>query len=282
MGLVQDKVALITGGARGQGRAHALTLAREGGRVVLFDAPGGVDSVTYPLATSSELDSTVSELRAMGADVEGVEGDVRSSADLERAVSVAVEAFGRIDILIANAGVWTACPFWELTDESWNDTVDINLGGVWRAARAVAPRMIERGSGSIVMTASINGHEPGFNYAHYTASKFGVVGLMKAVALELAPYGVRCNAVSPGAIATPMTDHQAGWDLMAGHEGGSREDWHRGGRSFNALRGLGMMPPEVVAHAALFLCSEQASAITGVAIPVDAGHLLLTGSNPNP
>jgi NAD(P)-dependent dehydrogenase (short-subunit alcohol dehydrogenase family) len=207
---------------------------------------------------------------------------VRSQTAMDDAVSQGITAFGKIDILIANAGIWTIQPFWELSDETWDSVVDVNLGGTWRSAKAVAPHMIERGSGSIVMVSSVNGFEPGANYAHYTASKFGVIGLMKTVALELAPYGVRCNAVCPGAVRSGMTDNQGGWDLFAGHPGGTPQDLIDGGHSFTALRGHTFMEPESIAGTAVFLNSSLAASVTGSAVVVDAGHLLLTGINPNP
>lgn len=142
--------------------------------------------------------------------------------------------------------------------------------------------MIERKSGSIVITSSVNGLEPGRNYSHYVAAKHGVVGLMKNIALELAPFGIRCNSINPGAIKTPMTDHQGAWDMFAGREGGTEADMIAGGYHFHALKGTTFMPPEVIADTALYLNSHLAASVTGVTIPVDAGHLLLTGINPDP
>jgi NAD(P)-dependent dehydrogenase (short-subunit alcohol dehydrogenase family) len=142
--------------------------------------------------------------------------------------------------------------------------------------------MISRTSGSIVITASINGLEPGPTYAHYAAAKHGVIGLMKNIALELAPHGVRCNAIAPGAIRTAMTDHQAARDLFAGHPGGTEADLIAGGYHFGALRGTTFLPPEVIADAALYLNSDLAAAVTGITLPVDAGHLLLPGMNMAP
>lgn len=142
--------------------------------------------------------------------------------------------------------------------------------------------MIERQSGSIVITSSVNGLEPGMNYAHYVATKHGVIGLMKNIALELAPHGIRCNSINPGAIRTPMTDQQGAWDMFAGHEGGTPDDLIEGGYHFHALKGHSFMPPEVIANTALYLNSDLAASVTGVTIPVDAGHLLLTGVNQEP
>jgi SDR family mycofactocin-dependent oxidoreductase len=282
MGLLEGKTALITGAARGMGRAHALTCAREGADVVLVDAPGQLSSVPYPLGTEEELRETAALVEKEDRRALVVPGDVRSQADLDGAVSLALSELGRIDILIANAGVWYTQNFWELSETAWSETIETNLGGVWRSAKAVAPTMIDQGSGSLVLTASINGLESGPTYAHYAASKHGVIGLMKSLAVELAPHGIRCNALCPGPTRTPMTNQQAAWDLFAGHPGGTEEDMLRAGYNFLALKGVNWLTPQAQADAALFLNSDLAASITGVALPVDAGHLVLPGHNPAP
>jgi SDR family mycofactocin-dependent oxidoreductase len=282
MGLLDGKVALITGGARGQGRAHALTSAREGADVVLVDIADQLETVPYAMATADDLAETVRQVEALDRRALAVTADVRDQGQLDEAVRRGIAEFGKIDILIANAGIWTQGPFWELSEQSWDEMIGVNLTGVWKSAKAVAPHMIERQSGSIVITSSVNGLEPGLNYAHYVAAKHGVIGLMKNIALELAPHGVRCNSINPGAIKTPMTDHQGAWDMFAGHEGGTEADLIEGGYHFHALKGMTFMPPQVIADTALYLNSDLAAAVTGVTIPVDAGHLLLTGVNPAP
>lgn len=282
MGLLDGKVALITGGARGQGRAHALTSAREGADVVLVDIADQIESVPYRMATQDDLAETVRQVEALDRRALSVTADVRDQGQMDEAVRRGIAEFGKIDILIANAGIWTQGPFWELSEQSWDEMIGVNLTGVWKSAKAVAPHMIERQTGSIVITSSINGLEPGMNYAHYVADKHGVIGLMKNIALELARYGVRCNSINPGAIKTPMTDHQGAWDMFAGHEGGTEADMIEGGYHFHALKGMTFMPPQVIADTALYLNSDLAAAVTGVTIPVDAGHMLLTGVNPDP
>jgi NAD(P)-dependent dehydrogenase (short-subunit alcohol dehydrogenase family) len=165
---------------------------------------------------------------------------------------------------------------------SREEMIGVNLTGVWKSAKAVAPHMIERQSGSIVITSSTNGLEAGQNYAHYVAAKHGVIGLMKNIALELAPYGIRCNSINPGAIKTPMTDHQGAWDMFAGHPGSTEQDMIDGGYHFTALKDTTFMDPQVIADTALYLNSDLAAKVTGVTIPVDAGHLILPGINPQP
>ncbi len=282
MGLLEGKVAFITGGAQGQGRAHALACAREGADVVLLDVAKQLDGVGHPMASPEILAETVAEVEKLDRRAVSRIGDVRSQADVDAAVAEGLATFGKIDILIANAGIWTKGRFWELTDETWNQTLDINLSGVWRSAKAVAPHMIERQSGSIVITSSINGLEPGMDYAHYVSAKHGLVGLMKNIALELAPHGIRCNSLHPAAVNTPMANYQAAWDLLAGHEGGTEEDMIAGVRHFHALKGSTLIEPEAIADAAVFLNSDLARSITGATLPVDAGHMILTGHNHAP
>lgn len=196
----------MTGAARGQGRAHALTLARHGADIIAVDIASQIDSAPYGLSTPDNLAQTASDIEALDRRVLGVQADVRSQDQLDAAVSRGLAEFGQIDILIANAGIWAMAPFWEITETQWADMIGTNLSGVWRSAKAVAPHMIERKTGAIVMTSSVNGLEPGMNYAHYVTAKHGVIGLMRNVALELAPHGIRCNAISPGAIDTGAID----------------------------------------------------------------------------
>jgi SDR family mycofactocin-dependent oxidoreductase len=280
--MLEGKVALITGGSRGLGRAHALTCAREGADVIIVDIADQMDTVPYKMATQEDLDETVAQVEAYDKRALAIKADVRVQLELDEAVSRGIAEFGKIDILIANAGIWTQAPFWELTDDQWDEMLGVNLTGVWKSAKAVTPHMIQRQSGSIVITSSTNGLEAGLNYAHYVAAKHGVIGLMKNIALELAPYGIRCNSINPGAIKTPMTDHQGAWDMFAGHPGGTEADMMEGGYHFAALKGTTFMDPQVIADTALYLNSGLAAKVTGVTIPVDAGHLILTGVNPSP
>jgi SDR family mycofactocin-dependent oxidoreductase len=282
MGMLDGQVVFVTGGGRGQGRAHAVASAREGADVALFDCVHDIDTVGYPLAHRADLEETASLVESAGRRALRFVGDVRSQADLDQAVAKTISEFGQLDALVANAGIWATGPFWELSDDQWSDMIDICLTGVWRSAKAVAPHMIDRQRGSIVMTSSVDGLEPGGIYAHYTAAKHGVLGLMKSVALELAPHGPRCNSVNPGAVDTPMLDNQPGYDLISGHPGGTRDDLVEGGHRFNVLKNTALLDPIDIANAAVFLNSDLAARITGTTLLVDAGHMLLTGYNHNP
>ncbi|GAA4168901.1 mycofactocin-coupled SDR family oxidoreductase [Gryllotalpicola koreensis] len=284
MGLLEGKTVLITGGSRGQGRQHALVSAREGADIIIVDTLEQIGSVAYPMATQADIDETVRQVEALDRRILPVVGDVRKQAELDAAVEKGIAEFGKIDCLIANAGIFSLAPSWELDEQAWDDMIAVNLTGVWKSAKAVLPHMIERGTGSIVMTSSINGLEPGENYVHYCAAKYGVVGVMKTIALEVAKYGIRVNSVHPGAILTPMTSWQGAWDMMSGKAAGegTEEDLVAAGYSFHALKGAGMLHPHVIADAALWLNSDLAAAVTGISVPVDAGHLLQPGYNANP
>jgi len=280
MGMLDGKVAFITGGARGQGRAHAVTCAREGADVIIIDILDQLPTVAYKLAAQADLDETVRQVRAHGRRALAVKADVRSQKELDAAVAAGIAEFGGIDILIANAGIWTLGSFWELTDEQWEEMIAVNLTGVWKSAKAVTPHMIGRRTGSIVIIASVNALEAGQFTAHYVAAKHGLIGLMKNIALELAPYGIRCNAISPGAVKTPMTSHQGALDMFAGHPGGTEDDMTEAGHHYTMLKGTSWLDPQAIADTALYLNSDLAATVTGVTIPVDAGHLTLSGYNP--
>lgn len=282
MGLLEGKVALVTGAARGQGRAHAVTCAREGADVIVVDVARQLSTVLYPMATSDDLAETARQVEALGRKVISAEADVRDQAELDGCVVRGIDELGGIDILIANAGIWGFGPLWELSDEQWEEMIGVNLTGVWRSIKAVTPHMIERCSGSIVITASANSYEPGENYTHYTTAKYGLVGLTANTAVELAQYGIRCNAIGPGAVDTPMLQNQIAYDMFAGHEGGTEAELIQGGRYYHKLRGVALLDPQDIADTALYLNSHLASKVTGVTIPVEAGHLLIRGVNDNP
>jgi SDR family mycofactocin-dependent oxidoreductase len=278
MGLLDGKVVLITGGARAQGRAHALVSAHEGADIVVVDIATDIDTVPYALSTKDELAETVRLVEETGRRALGLVADVRSQQALDEAVARAIAEFGQIDALIANAGILSIAPAWELTEEQWQDMIDVNLTGVWRSAKAVLPHMISRRSGSIVMTASSNSDDPDPGIAHYGAAKTGVIGLMKCIALEVAPHNIRCNAIKPGFIDSPMTSWQGMLDSYAGQPGGTIEDMRRAGYYFNALP-TPMQPPEASALTALYLNSDLARYVTGEALLIDSGHKLLPSMN---
>jgi SDR family mycofactocin-dependent oxidoreductase len=280
---LDGKVALITGAARGQGRAHAVRLAEEGADIVAVDIAEDIESVPYELSRADDLEKTVARVEGLGRRGLAVQADVRSQEQLDAAVERGISELGGIDVLVANAGINSLAPFWEMSEEMWQDMIDINLSGMWRSAKALAPHFIERRGGAIVMTASQASFEPTALIAHYAAAKHGVIGLMRNVALELAPYNVRCNAVAPGAIDTAMINNPRLYELFAG--GGAeptREAAFESIRHYNLLNGRSMLPPEAVSNAVLWLASDEAEHVTGIELSVDAGHRILPGYNPNP
>lgn len=175
MGTLDGKVAVITGGARGQGRAHAVRLAREGADIVICDIGEPIDTVAYPMGSDAELAETADLVRKEGCRALAVRADVRSIAEMHALAERAVAEFGRIDILLANAGVAGSSPIARMSDQQWRDMIDVNLTGVFHSFRAVVPHMIERGYGRIVATSSIVARMGGTNSGHYTAAKWGVI-----------------------------------------------------------------------------------------------------------
>ncbi|MFJ9127739.1 mycofactocin-coupled SDR family oxidoreductase [Streptomyces sp. NPDC102340] len=265
MGRVEGKVALITGAARGQGRAHAVRLAEEGADIVAVDICHDIsDALPYSLATKEQLDETVELVQNTGRRCLAVQADVRSYAEIRAAADAATTEFGRLDIVVANAGVMSAGRAWELSEEAWDVVVDVNLKGAWNTARATAPGMIEAGEGgSIVITSSAAGIRGHVHYAHYTASKHGVVGLMKALSNELAPHRIRVNTVHPTGVSdTGITVGEPVEELAV------REPLF-GLAAMNPLAPY--VEPRDIANAVLFLASDEARYVTGLQFTVDAG-----------
>jgi (+)-trans-carveol dehydrogenase len=277
MGLVDGKVALITGAGRGQGRSHALRFAAEGADVIAVDiAADSVETISYALATEEELDSTVKEVEAMGRRAVKAVADVRSLSELQQAVDTGLSELGKVDIVCANAGIGSWAVSWEMTAQQWQDMIDINLTGVFNTARAALPSMVERGEGgSLVLTSSTAGLRAYQNTAHYTAAKHGVIGLMKVLAQEGGPHRIRVNAVCPTTVRTPLVINDSTFELFAPHlENPTEDDVREPFESLNILPGVAWIEPSDVSDAVVFLCSDAAKYITGVALPIDAGNIV--------
>lgn len=282
MGRLDERVALITGGARGQGRAVAQRLASDGADIAIADLGRDIGTLEYLLANDADARETIRLVEEHGRRCIAFEADVRDQAALDAAVAATVETLGGIDMLVSNAGIVDYKPLWEITEEEWATILDVNLTGSWRAVKAVSGHFRERRAGSIVFNSSINGVEGAWNYAHYVSAKHGLLGFMKAVALELGPYGVRSNAVLPTVIDAPINEHPASWNRVVGKRDATREEWLEATRGWHLLRGRGALPSEAVADTIAWLVSDDARHVTGVAVPVDAGHLVLPGGNPAP
>ena len=270
MGRVEGKVALVTGAARGQGRSHAVRLAQEGADIVALDICRDLKTVRYGGATDADLAETASMIEDLDRRVISRKADVRDLAAMESAVSDAVSEFGRLDIVVANAGIATTCPAWEITEEMWQEMIDVNLTGVWKTVKPAIPVMIEQGSGSIVLTSSTAGLVAFGNLAHYTAAKHGVTGLMRTLAVELAQHNVRCNSVHPTTVDTPMIQNDPFRELFLGRTGATREEAEGGFKAVNALP-IPWVDPVDISNAVLYLASDEARYVTGHTQVVDAG-----------
>jgi NAD(P)-dependent dehydrogenase (short-subunit alcohol dehydrogenase family) len=276
--------ALITGAGRGQGAAHARELAARGAAVVLFDGPGPIQSVKYAMATAEQTEAVAADIRRAGGRAIAVAGDVRSRADLDRAVGIAEAEFGPVDMAVANAGIWgEIASIAETTETAWNETIAINLTGSWNTVQAVIPSMIERNRGSIVLVSSVLGLDEGMaGGAPYSVAKHGIVGLLRNAALELGPHGINVNAICPGFIDTDMHHWQDAYNVMSGRDDGTPEDLVQAARQYAILKGNRGIQADEVAKTVAFLLSAEAAILTGVIMPVDAGHSIMNRMNPSP
>lgn len=269
MGKLDGTVAVITGGGRGQGRAHARRLACEGADIVVCDITEQVASVPFATGRPGDLEATVKEVEDLDRRCLAVPADVRDTAGMQRLADTAMSEFGRTDFLLANAGILSLSDAtWELTDEQWDDMIDINLTGVFKACRAVVPNIRSGGrGGSIVITSSIAGLKGVAGCTHYTAAKHGIVGLMRTLARELAPERIRVNTIHPTGVDSPMSNN----DFFPAWLGENKElgDAMRGN-----LMPVDAMPMDDVSAVVAWLCSEESKWVTGVTLPVDAGFLL--------
>lgn len=281
MGLLENKVAFITGAARGQGRSHAVRLAEEGADIIALDicSQEDVATIKYDLGTRADLDETVRLVESLGRRVVAGVADVRELAQVQKVVDEGLDAFEHIDIVCANAGIGSGGVSWEVTEENWREVIDINLTGVFNTARASMPSMIERGQGgSIIMTGSAASIIAYPNTAAYGAAKHGVIGLMKVLAADLGPHNIRVNAVCPTNVNTPLIMNQAMFDMFAPHiENPGIDDVRGAFASLNALADVPWIESSDVSEAVLWLASENAKFITGVALPVDAGNTVKKG-----
>lgn len=271
MGRLTGKVALITGGARGQGRSHAVTFAREGADIVTCDLVSQVATVPYPMSVPDDLNETVKLVEEQDRRCVAMPADVRDTAQLQAVVERGIAEFGKIDILVANAGIVAPVPLLDITDDDWSDMIDTDLTGVFKSIRAVAPHMIERRSGRIIATASIVGRIGASGLSHYAAAKWGVIGLVKSAALEFGPYGVTVNAVCPTNVDTPMIQNPAMYALFApGVQNPTRDDVTPGFSSLNALP-VPWVQVQDISEGMLYLAAESGRYVTGETLTIAAG-----------
>ncbi len=267
----RGRVAVITGGARGQGRSHALELARLGADVAVCDLCRDVASVGYPMSTESDLTQTVEAVTALGRRAIGSVVDVRDLDGLLAFVDGVVDDLGSVDVMVANAGVAAVGSIGTMTAAEWSDVVDINLTGVFNSLRAVAPRMRRQRSGRIIAISSMMGRSANPGAPAYVASKWGVIGLCKAVALELAGFGVTVNVVAPGNVSTDMIHNETLYRMMRPDLEHPTRDDVAGPMAALHAQPVPWVEPEDVTAAVVFLASDAARYITGSVVDVDAG-----------
>ena len=265
MGEFAGRVAFITGAAHGQGRATALALAAEGARIAAFDLARPLSYPGYTMGSPSELDSLAAACAELGSECLGFSGDVRDDTAITAAVDATVALFGRIDILFNNAGICAYGLAHELTEDAWDTMLDINLKGAWLVARRVIPIMMRQRSGVIINNSSVAGLRGMGRLSHYAASKWGLTGLTKSWAIELAPFGIRVNSIHPTGVNTPMNDGLAALEGLTPKEIAER--------SAGNLLPVPWIEPEDVANAVLYLASDRARYVTGAPLVIDAGLL---------
>jgi SDR family mycofactocin-dependent oxidoreductase len=271
-------VAFITGAARGQGRAHAVRLAKDGADIIAIDICRPVsDTITYPAATSDELAETVAAVEAAGRKVLAREVDIRDLAALQKVVADGIEQFGRLDIVVANAGVLSWGRMHEMSEEQWDTVIDVNLNGTWRTVRAAVPAMIEAGNGgSIIIVSSSAGLKATPGNGHYSASKHGLVAITNALAIEVGEFGIRVNSIHPYSIETPMVEKQAMMELFTkfGNYIHSFSPMPVQPVNHSSKKGLQeFMAPEEVADVVAWLAGDGSATISGSQIAVDRGAM---------
>ncbi len=277
MAQLEGKVAFITGAARGQGRAEAVRFAREGAGIIAIDIAAPIETSIAAPATPADLAETVRLVEAVGGTIYSAQADVRDYDKLKFVLDEGVAELGRLDIVVANAGLWSYGLAHELTELAWDTVIDVDLTGVWHTTKAAIPILKQQGTGgSIILTSSALGLKTSPNVAHYVAAKHGVVGLMRTLALELAPDNIRVNTVNPTSVNTDLIQNAQTYELFApdlAPEDRTREVISARFEATNALK-LPWVEAEDVANAVLWLASDEARYVTGITLPVDAGTLL--------
>jgi len=274
MGLLDGRVAFITGVARGQGRSHAIRLAEEGADIIGIDSLTDYETITYPMATQSDLDETIALVEKTGRRIHASVADVRDRDAVAKAVADGVAEFGRLDVACVNAGISPrGGSLWEISTEEWNDVIGVNLTGAFNTLAAVVPAMLAAGhGGSIIVTSSGAGLKTFQNLANYNASKFGVIGLARTLANEVATLGIRVNTICPGTVGTPMvTANEAQFPLFRPDmENPTLEDCKA---AFASMMPMGEPWVDAVdiSNVVVFLASDLSRYITGTTIPVDQG-----------
>jgi len=276
-GRVEGKVAFVTGAARGQGRSHAVRLAEEGADIIAIDVCGPIseDSRIAP-ATPDDLAETADLIKGLNRRIVTAEVDVRDYDALAAAVDSGVEQLGRLDIVVANAGIGNGGQTLDKTSEiDWDDMIGVNLSGVWKSVKAAVPHILSGGrGGSIILTSSVGGLKAYPHTGHYIAAKHGVIGLMRTFAVELGEHFIRVNAVCPTNVNTPMFMNDGTLKLFRPDLAEPGPEDLKVAAQFMHVLPIGWVEPVDISNAVLFLASDEARYITGVPLPVDAGSML--------
>jgi len=273
---LQGKVAVVTGAARGIGRAIAVEFAANGADVVCIDICGFVSSASNAKpATPADLDETVRQIRAYGRKGEGLKADIRDIATLRQIADDVEQRYGKIDIVVADAAIQRWTPLLEMTDADWRDVIDNNLNGTANTVRAFAPKMVRRKRGRIIVLSSMQGLHGTKDAASYSASKWGIIGLMKSAAMEFGEHNITVNALLPGLVDTPLTRYEKRFSESAGEEGQKIQDptpqqaWDI--RAPTVPLKVGWLQPDDISPAAVFLASDAAAMVTGAEFEVTGG-----------
>ncbi|MDF3310563.1 mycofactocin-coupled SDR family oxidoreductase [Rhodococcus sp. T2V] len=275
LGRLTGQVAFVTGAARGQGRSHALRMAQEGADIIAVDVCAPVRGLKYSISDRDDLDETVRLVRETGRRIITAVIDVRDAAALRAFVSESVAELGRLDVVAANAGISCGGLAHELPAEDWRTVIDVNLTGVWNTCSAAIPHLIQGGrGGSIVITSSALGLRGMQKCSAYAASKHGVVGLMRALAIELGPHSIRVNSIHPSQVNTPMIMNDEVYRLFAPDLAApTQEDFAVRSSTMHTLPAPWVEPNDI-SEAVLYLSSAAGRFVTGIALPVDAGNVM--------
>ena len=271
MGRLDGKVAFITGAARGQGRSHAVRLAEEGVSVIAMDICDQIPTVFYPMATREDLDQTARLVEKAGGRIVTSVGDVRNLDDVQRAYDAGIAEFGKVDIVLPNAGIMPVIGPGDQR-QAWHDAIDTMLTGVWHVLEVTVPGLVERGEGgSVIITSSAAGLTSiGLNtfpgQVGYTAAKHGVVGLMRIYAKQLAPHRIRVNTIHPSGVNTPMVANVECAEFLTANPDVAADE------SYKNPMPVEMIEAEDISNAIVYLASDEARYVTGVTFPVDAGY----------
>jgi SDR family mycofactocin-dependent oxidoreductase len=276
-GRVEGKIAFITGAARGQGRSHAVRLAEEGADIIAVDVCGPVSSNTQiPPSTPDDLAETADLVKSLNRRIVATEVDVRDAEALKTAVDSGVEQLGRLDIIVANAGIGNGGQTLDkTTEDDWQDMIDVNLSGVWKTVKAGVRHLLSSGrGGSIILTSSVGGLKAYPHTGHYIAAKHGVVGLMRAFAVELGQHFIRVNSVHPTNVNTPLFMNEGTMKLFRPDLDDPGPDDLAVAAQFMHVLPIGWVDPADISNAVLFLASDESRYITGLPVTVDAGSTL--------